>query len=155
MSESIPAIWTVQRTIPSDTAIAADFVAEVVDVMASREWPARDIFRVQLAFDEAIVNAIRHGNRFDPNKTVDVEIQCNCETIQIRITDQGAGFDPSSIPDPREDELLEVPGGRGVLLIHELMTSVQYNDVGNEVLMLKVKGDSPLDDEDEDAEGDE
>jgi serine/threonine-protein kinase RsbW len=154
MSESLPAIWSVRRTIPSDTAIAADFVNELVDAMTSREWPPRDVFRVQLAFDEAIVNAIRHGNRFDPEKTVDVEIECNCDAVQIRIADQGEGFDPTTIPDPREDELLEVPGGRGVLLIHELMSSVQYNERGNEINMVKIKGDNP-DDDDEDDEEDE
>jgi len=133
--------WSVQRTLPSDTLIAADFAGELVLAMTSRDWPAQDIFRVQLAFVEAIVNAIRHGNRFDPNKTVGVEVQCNCESIRIRIADQGNGFDPAAVPDPRSDELLEIPGGRGVLLIHELMSCVEYNERGNEITMIKVKGE--------------
>jgi len=127
--------------LPSDTLIAADFAGELVQAMTTRDWPAQDIFRVQLAFDEAIINAIRHGNRFDPNKTVGVEVQCNCESIRIRIADQGNGFDPAAVPDPRSDELLEIPGGRGVLLIHELMSCVEYNERGNEITMIKVKGE--------------
>ena len=133
--------WSVQRTLPSDTSIAADFAGELVLAMTNRDWPERDIFRVQLAFDEAIVNAIRHGNRFDPNKTVGVEVDCNCESIRIRIADQGSGFDPESVPDPRTEEFLEIPGGRGVLLIQELMSCVKYNDRGNEITMIKVKGE--------------
>lgn len=154
MSEPTPSTWSTHRTLPSDTAIAAEFTNELVDAMTDRNWAPRDVFRVQLAFDEAIVNAIRHGNRFDPEKTVEVSIACNCETVHIRILDQGEGFDPASIPDPREDELLEVPGGRGVLLITELMSSVVYNDRGNELKMTKIKGDDPEDDDDEDDDND-
>ncbi len=145
MLEFNPVNWSVQRTLPSDTSVATDFANELVDAMTNRDWPAHDIFRVQLAFDEAIINAIRHGNRFNPNKTVGVEVDCNCNSIRIRIADQGNGFDPSAVPDPRTAELLEVPGGRGVLLIHELMSCVEYNERGNEITMIKVKGDDPID----------
>ncbi len=145
--------WSVQRILPSDTSIAADFAGELADAMTCRDWPAHDIFRVQLAFDEAMVNAIRHGNRYDPTKTVGVEIDCNDESIRIRIADQGPGFNPLAVPDPRTDELLEMPGGRGVLLIQELMSRVEYNERGNEITMIKIKGDDPCDDDE--SNGDE
>ncbi|WP_442511601.1 ATP-binding protein [Novipirellula sp. SH528] len=136
--------WTQRRTIPSDTRIGSDLVEDLIQEMSQREWPATDLFRVQLAYEEAIVNAVRHGNRNARDKTVDVEMTCCNERVMIRIRDQGEGFDPEKVPDPRQECLLEVPGGRGVLLIGEVMSEVYYNDVGNEVTMIKIKGDNPL-----------
>lgn len=143
------AIWTLRREIPSDTSIGSALVNELLDVMMQREWPSSDLFRTQLAYEEAIVNAIRHGNGCDTDKTVTVEMSCDDDRATIRITDEGEGFDPQAVPDPRQDDLLDVPGGRGVLLIHEIMSEVTYNDRGNQITMIKIKGDAPPVDEDD------
>lgn len=135
------AAWTFQREIPSDTLIGSSLVTELLDAMKHHDWPTADLFRTQLAYEEAIVNAIRHGNRCDTEKTVVVEMSCDAERVTIAITDEGEGFDPREVPDPRREDLLEVPGGRGVLLIHEIMTEVRYNERGNQVTMVKIKGD--------------
>lgn len=141
--------WSFSKKIPSDTSIGSGLVSELLDAMMEREWPPADMFRTQLAYEEAIVNAIRHGNKSDAAKSVHVEMHCDDERVRIRITDEGPGFDPSSVPDPRQDELLEVPGGRGVFLIHEIMSEVHYNDTGNQITMVKLKGDNPPDDDEE------
>lgn len=143
------AVWTLHREIPSDTTVGSALVNELIDAMTEREWPMADLFRTQLAYEEAIVNAIRHGNRCAADKSVTVEMKCDADRVLIRIADQGEGFDPSSVPDPRQDELLEVPGGRGVLLIKEIMSEVRYNERGNEITMVKIKGDNPLTDDEE------
>ncbi|MCC9599052.1 ATP-binding protein [Stieleria sp. JC731] len=143
------AAWTLRREIPSDTTVGSELVEELLGAMTDREWPATDLFRTQLAYQEAIVNAIRHGNRCDPEKQVLVEMTCDDDRAVITITDQGKGFDPNSVPDPRSDELLEVPGGRGVLLISEIMNEVTYNDRGNQIRMVKIKGDNPPSDDEE------
>ncbi|MCO8122841.1 ATP-binding protein [Stieleria sp. TO1_6] len=140
---SADAVWTFRREIPSDTSIGSSLVSELLDAMMLREWPPTDLFRTQLAYEEAIVNAIRHGNRCDPDKTVMVEMSCDDQRATIQITDQGEGFDPKDVPDPRQDDLLEAPGGRGVLLISEIMNEVSYNDRGNQITMVKIKGDNP------------
>ena len=137
------AAWTFRREIPSDTSVGSALVGELIDEMTEREWPAADLFRTQLAYEEAIVNAIRHGNRCDPEKTVLVEMSSDDEKAIITITDQGEGFDPAKVPDPRREDLLEVPGGRGVLLIGEIMSEVKYNEQGNQITMIKIKGDTP------------
>jgi serine/threonine-protein kinase RsbW len=137
------AVWNLRREIPSDTAVGSALVNDLIEAMTAREWPSRDLFRTQLAYEEAIVNAIRHGNRCDPEKTVLVEMECDQERTTIQITDQGEGFDPTSLPDPRQDEYLEAPGGRGVLLINEIMSHVEYNERGNQITMVMIKGDSP------------
>jgi serine/threonine-protein kinase RsbW len=126
-------------TIPSDTAVGSDLVNGLLEAMEQYGWPSQDMFRVQLAYEEAIVNAIRHGNRFSEEKTVDVTLSCDADEVYIRITDMGEGFDPAAVPDPREDDRLDIPGGRGVMLIQELMTFVDYNDKGNQVTMRKLR----------------
>ncbi|TWU42941.1 Serine/threonine-protein kinase BtrW [Novipirellula aureliae] len=139
--------WTLHRRIPSDTATGSALVHEIMDAMTKRNWSPQDLFRVQLAYEEAIVNAIRHGNRHDCKKTVEVKMSCDDERVEIQITDQGCGFDPDSIPDPRSEELLEVPGGRGVLLMSEIMSEISYNKAGNQITMIKHKENSESQDE--------
>lgn len=134
-------VWTLHQEIPSDTSIGSSLIDGLLDTMTGRGWSQHALFQVQLAYEEAIVNAIRHGNRFDDDKTVAVEMKCDDDRVWIQITDQGDGFDPKSVPDPRQDELLDVPGGRGVLLIDQIMSEVKYNARGNQVTMVKFKKD--------------
>ena len=133
--------WNFRCSIPSDTSVGSGLVHSLIEEMLARGWSAREQFCVQLAFEEAITNAIRHGNRLDPNKKVDVEFRCDDQEVVIQITDEGPGFDPTQVPDPTSSDLIEVPGGRGVLLINELMTDVRYNEKGNRVTMKKMKDD--------------
>ena len=132
--------WTSQHTIPSDTAVGSDLVHSLLAAMMEREWPSVELFHVQLAYEEAIVNAIVHGNRSADDKTVEVEMACDGDSVWIQITDQGRGFDPSAVPDPTQGDLLEAPGGRGVLLITEVMSEVTYNERGNRVTLEKLRG---------------
>lgn len=141
MSQQGSAAWKRETTIPSDASIGSELVNGLLEAMGERGWSPTELFRVQLAYEEAIVNAIRHGNRFAEDKTVDVMMSCDEEEIVIQITDMGSGFDPKSIPDPRDEDRLEIPGGRGVMLIHELMSQVFYNETGNQVTMRKKRGE--------------
>ena len=95
------------------------------------------LFAIRLALEEGLANAIKHGNRLDPKKTVDVRFSVDHEKVQIIITDQGQGFDPAGVPDPTTDEHLEDPSGRGITLMQAYMDEVVYNSRGNEVRMLK------------------
>ena len=95
------------------------------------------LFAVRLALEEALSNAIKHGNRFDPDKTVTVRFAVEPETVKLTITDQGSGFNPAAVPDPTTDEHLEDPSGRGITLMRAYMDEVVYNSRGNEVRMLK------------------
>lgn len=155
MSQQGSAAWKRETTIPSDTAIGSDLVNGLIEAMVERGWTSDEMFRVQLAYEEAIVNAIRHGNRFAEDKTVDVVMHCDDEQIRIQITDMGKGFDPKSLPDPRDEERLDVPGGRGVMLIHELMSEVSYNELGNQVTMTKKRGEKPAMYDDDEPQDDE
>ncbi len=132
-------VWSLRKEIPSDTELGSRLIDPMLAEMQSRGWSLREVLRTQLAYEEAIVNAIRHGNEFRRDKRVLVELSCEDDSLMMRITDDGNGFDPTQVPDPRQDPLLETPGGRGVLLIYETMSEVLYNERGNQVTMVMKK----------------
>ena len=92
--------------------------------------PVLIFFSIHLAAEEAIVNAIVHGNKLSADKKVHVECFVSPTTVRIEITDEGDGFKPEEVPDCTQDDRLEVPNGRGVMLIHNFMTRVEYNEKG-------------------------
>ena len=91
-------------------------------------------FRVGLT--EALSNAMLYGNGDDPEKTVRVELRMVSGDLQVEVTDQGAGFDPAGLPDPRTPENLTKPGGRGIFLMRKLMDEVRFNATGNSVTLV-------------------
>jgi serine/threonine-protein kinase RsbW len=97
-----------------------------------------DQFAIHLAMEEAVVNAVRHGNKQDMEKDVVIEYNISPEKIDLWVTDQGVGFKPDDIADPRCGENIYKAGGRGVLLIKSYMNGVEYNKTGNSVHMTKL-----------------
>lgn len=97
-------------------------------------------FAVRLALEEAVANAFRHGNAEDPTKTVTVEYRVDEQTIWLSIEDQGSGFDPRAVPDPTEDANLEIPSGRGIMLMRAYMTEVEIMSPGNRIEMTFHRG---------------
>jgi len=95
------------------------------------------VFAVRLAIEEALNNAIRHGNAMDPNKTAELVYEVTDEQVDIRISDEGPGFDFQDVPDPTLDENLDKPTGRGLMLIRAYMDTVEFNEKGNELHMVK------------------
>ena len=94
-----------------------------------------DYGKILVATLEAVNNAITHGNKTDPQKMVDVEIQFEDTNMTITVTDEGSGFDPASIPDPTKPENIEELSGRGVFLMSKLADSISFNEKGNSVTM--------------------
>lgn len=94
-----------------------------------------------IALDEAFVNAVKHGNKYDASKIVKVSAEVSVKEARFTVEDEGEGFDVSSIPNPLDPENLFKSSGRGVLIIHNVMDEVKYNERGNRVEMIK-KSDS-------------
>ncbi|MGI8811811.1 MAG: ATP-binding protein [Pyrinomonadaceae bacterium] len=90
-----------------------------------------------VALDEAFVNAVKHGNKFDANKIVRVTAEVSKDEARFTIEDEGEGFDVNSIPDPLDPQNLFKTSGRGVLFIYNIMDEVEYNDRGNRLTMVK------------------
>lgn len=88
-----------------------------------------------ISLTEAVTNAITHGNHYDENKVVQINLQKKSDTIAIRVSDQGCGFDPKSVPDPTCDENICKCGGRGVFLMQRLCDQIKYKDNGRTVEM--------------------
>ena len=100
----------------------------------------RECFGVRLSLEEALVNAIKHGNRMEPDKKVYIACELTEDEVTVVIEDQGDGFKLEEVPDPTDDENLEKPGGRGIMLIRSFMNGVAYNERGNRLTMLKKLG---------------
>ena len=98
-------------------------------------------FRVGLT--EALSNAMLYGNGSHPQKRVRVEVDIKVEEVAVRVTDQGSGFDPTTVPDPTLPDNISKTGGRGIFLMRALMDEVRFNDQGNSVtLVLRFEGEA-------------
>jgi serine/threonine-protein kinase RsbW len=90
-----------------------------------------------IALDEAFVNAVKHGNKFDAQKNVKITADVSTKEARFTIEDEGEGFDVTAIPDPCDPENLFKTSGRGVLFIYNIMDEVKYNERGNRLTMIK------------------
>jgi serine/threonine-protein kinase RsbW len=131
--------WTIERALPSERGAARRILDELLNRFETENWTPRDLFGIRLALEEAIVNAIKHGNRLDPAKRVHVICKSSASKIWIKISDEGPGFNPAKVPDCTDPERLAVPTGRGIMLMRNYMTRVEYNVTGNVVVMEKAR----------------
>src|SRR5262249_6904382 len=100
--------------IPSDPAEARRVQADIARALASFQFDDREVFSIKLALEEALVNAIKHGNQMDRSKKVHITCRIDTERFDIDISDEGDGFKPEEVPDPMAEENLERPCGRGL-----------------------------------------
>lgn len=105
-------------------------------------YPDASRFAVRLALEEALVNAFMHGHRgLPPEETVQVEYRIGPREVMIAVTDRGPGFNPQQVPDPTEHDNVELPSGRGLMLIRAFMTSVYHERNGNRLVMVYQRPD--------------
>jgi serine/threonine-protein kinase RsbW len=123
--------------IPSETENIRNVEESIVEALEEGGFSDDDIFAVRLALDEALANAIKHGNRYDAKKTVTVKFRVTDSGATITVGDEGQGFDYGHQPDPTAPDRLELPTGRGLLLMRSYMDRVGFNKKGNEVTMVK------------------
>jgi serine/threonine-protein kinase RsbW len=100
------------------------------------------IFGIHLALEEAFYNAVKHGNKQDTSKQVHIEYMITQEKFEVYVADEGDGFNPDEVPDPRLEENLCRTCGRGMLLMVSFMDVLEYNQKGNRVRMIKYKNKS-------------
>jgi serine/threonine-protein kinase RsbW len=124
--------------IESDTVRGQRVQSEIVAAGESCNLCESELFAIRLALEEALVNAIKHGNGSDPNKKVQIDYEVSTQEVRIRIEDEGPGFDPASLPDPTTSEFLERPCGRGILLMRHYMSRVTFIGRGNCVEMVRL-----------------
>jgi len=111
-------------------------VAELLDAMSRLGFDEGSSFAVRLALEEAINNGFRHGNKSHPDKVVRLQWEADPKHIALQVSDEGEGFDPAAVPDPTAEENLEIPSGRGLMLMRAYMSEVEYLQPGNCVRMV-------------------
>ncbi len=131
--------WQTDRSIPSETGAGHAVQEALLQAMEETGWGLHDRFSVRLAMEEAIVNAIAHGNQYDAAKSVRVRCWLTPELVRIEVGDEGPGFDPACVPDPTDPSRLQCPCGRGVMLMRHFMTRVSYAEAGTTVLLEKCR----------------
>jgi anti-sigma regulatory factor (Ser/Thr protein kinase) len=125
-------------TIPADPRAIPAVTDGVMQVLVDKKWPDERIMQVELALQEALANAIRHGCKGDPARKVQCVVNCDTDDeVLIVVRDPGSGFDTATLPDPLACENMLKPSGRGIFLINQLMDEVAFNDGGRELRMRK------------------
>ena len=92
----------------------------------------------EIALHEAIANAVLHGNRADASRTVAVRMYGQPgRGLLVAVRDQGEGFDPAAVPDPRRQDRLHLQHGRGLFLVRQLTDCVEHRKGGREIVFTK------------------
>lgn len=96
------------------------------------------IFAVDLAIRESVANAVKHGNKFDESKDVEITFNDSKDGFEITVRDHGSGFSIEDIPDPTDPENLLKSDGRGILFIKSFMDEVEWSNPEGGGLMVKM-----------------
>jgi len=124
--------------IPSDLTYVIGVNYQISNLLKEFGFPPQDTrLNIPLACDEAITNAIIHGNRSNPDKKVSIQLYVSPNRFRIRVRDEGEGFDLSGVDDPTRGEALLRPSGRGVYLMRNIMDLVEFKDGGRTVELEK------------------
>lgn len=126
--------------VPSRLDEKTPVIQRILEVLRDEEVVEEvDEMTVRLCLDEAIINAMRHGNGLDETKFVEIDLFADDREWAIRIHDEGEGFEPGDVPDVNDPESLLLEGGRGILLITEFMDEVFYYDGGRGLQLARRK----------------
>ena len=127
----------IEFRIPSRVEYLDGVLNHISERLVKMRIVDRESIEVIVALDEAIVNAIKHGNGYNESKHVTIVAEVTKDRARFEITDEGAGFRVQDVPDPCAPENLLRTSGRGILLIRSIMDEVTYNERGNSLIMVK------------------
>ncbi|WP_163322717.1 ATP-binding protein [Draconibacterium mangrovi] len=116
------------RSVSTEIRRVEEFVKAIFNF---HNMPEKCFNPVFLCISEATTNSIVHGNKEDHTKTVELNIDCKSHLIQVRVTDEGDGFDVEKVPDPTHEDNLLKETGRGLHIIKSIAQNVEFNDKGN------------------------
>jgi len=125
------------RVLPNDPGAGRQIEEEILSLLPERGYDDSDIFAVKLSLDEALINAIRHGNQYDRSKHITVGYRVEADRVIITVADQGNGFNPDALADPTTETNRWKQGGRGIFLIRAYMDEVEFNESGNQIWLVK------------------
>ncbi|MBX3299695.1 MAG: ATP-binding protein [Acidobacteria bacterium] len=131
-----------ELSLPSRIESVEEAAQSVGDFLAANGHGPEVAFAVDLAVRESVANAVKHGNKFDETKQVLVSLAGDEAGIELKVRDQGEGFDIGSVPDPTDPANLLKANGRGLLFMNNFMDEVRFEihpDGGTVVVMVKRK----------------
>ena len=133
---------SLRMTIPSDFASGKKAKERILTAVEKCGFNHNALFAIKLALEEAVDNAVKHGNHLDPEKKVRLTATVSPQEIEIIVEDEGSGFDRTGVPDPRVEENLEKCSGRGIFLIESYMSEVEWSRGGRRLRMVFKAKDS-------------
>jgi serine/threonine-protein kinase RsbW len=129
-----------QMEIAADPGHVSEAVGGIMKMIGAMECACGHEYEIELALQEAMVNAVVHGAHNDPQKKVACKVACEEEHgMLIIVSDPGDGFDPAQVADPLLAENLFSNHGRGIYLINRLMDQVEFKRGGTEIHMRKLR----------------
>lgn len=130
--------FQLHEKLPTDLKQVNPFLGRVFSQLEAHVKAEGQLFQVRLALEEALTNAMRHGNGLKKSRKVAVGIAWEGGQIHLDVSDEGNGFNPKTVPDPTKSGYAEnIPGGRGIFLMRHLMDSVEFYNGGRGVRMKK------------------
>ena len=137
MASKIPA--SCSMVVESTPSAIVKVFRWILDKVEANNFSQEDIFAIHLALEEAFLNAVKHGNKMNPDKEIKVDYTVGLDKVEVSMTDEGNGFDSDAVPDPRYGENLYKTKGRGLFLIRSYMDVVEFNEQGNRIRMIRYK----------------
>jgi serine/threonine-protein kinase RsbW len=125
----------IHKTLASDKNAVKIIEPLIWDMKNTLSLSDERIYNILIAVTEAVNNAVSHGNKYDATKKVDFSIRVLDNEIIFVVIDEGRGFNPEIIPDPRDPRNLLREGGRGVFLIQQLSDEAIFSDNGRQLTM--------------------
>ncbi|MDP8266574.1 MAG: ATP-binding protein [Candidatus Aceula meridiana] len=125
------------KELPTKLEIIPQVIDELLGQIDESFFGKNDAFHIKLCLEEALVNAMKHGNKLNPDFTVNLAAEADSEALLITIVNQGDGFEHESIDDPTKEHNLRKPSGRGVFIIKTEMDEVEFFDQGRGLKMTK------------------
>ena len=133
-------VETHEITLPSRIESVEEAAMKADEFAKSRGFGDEFVFAIDLAIRESVANAVKHGNKFDETKAVEVTFADVPDGFEVTVRDHGPGFAPNEIPDPTNPENLLKANGRGILFMNSFMDAIHWSnhpDGGMVVKMLK------------------
>lgn len=129
--------FVLEERVSTDLTLVMPLVERIAQKVLALTGSSEETFKVKLALEEALTNAMRHGNLLIAKLVVTVKIKAGRERISLDVHDEGKGFDFSNLKDPTRAESVAQISGRGVFLMRKLMDDIEFYDGGSGVKMVK------------------
>jgi serine/threonine-protein kinase RsbW len=128
--------WERQYDLASTRPEIDGAVSEILEACIANGYEEAATFAIRLSLEEAMANAMMHGNAGDESKRIQLACRIGPEQISLEIQDEGPGYDPDTVPDPTAEENLTIASGRGLALIKAFMTRVEIPRPGNQLKLI-------------------